>query len=248
LSRLTARRPVLLTAGKLTANASISENAILVPADPTQKILTAILPTSAPHSRLLRFTTSIKALAALIDDVRLFLRLWGLCGIWAWAVRTWKQPPRDGVLRAIAWAQVAANAAYQFLENGAYLAEHGVLSAQGGRVERWYAWSSRFWMVHVCLDLGRLARVRALRREREQRERVSRQGEGVLEEKEEKIAREVRAAEERQWWRELVVNLAYAPMTVHWSLEGGLLSEAQVGALGVVAGAMGIGEAWRGCA
>ena len=101
--------------------------------------------------------------------------------------------------------------------------------------------------MHVGLDLGRLVRVRALRREREQRERVSRQGEGVLEEKEEKMAREARAAEEKQWWRELVVNLAYAPMTVHWSLEEGLLSEAQVGALGVIVGAMGIGEAWRGC-
>lgn len=67
-------------------------------------------------------------------------------------------------------------------------------------------------------------------------------------EKEEKMAREAREREEGRWWREIVVNLAYAPMTVHWSLEGGLLSEAQVGMLGVVVGCVGIGEAWRGCA
>ena len=142
------------------------------------------------------------------------------------------------------------NTAYQVLENGAYLAEKGVLVGwERGKVEKWWLWSSRFWAAHVVLDLGRLMRVRMMRQRSELEQRKSAGGEGVGSgEKEEKMVREVGEREGRQWWRELVVNLAYAPMTVHWSLPGGLLSEAQVGGLGVLVGVIGLGEAWRGCA
>ena len=67
---------------------------------------------------------------------------------------------------------------------------------------------------------------------------------GVIElrEKEGKIAER---EEKAKWWREVGVNAAYAPMTVHWSIEEGMLGEGQVGALGIVAGVLGIREAWR---
>lgn len=81
-------------------------------------------------------------------------------------------------------------------------------------------------MAHVVLDLGRLVRVRALRG-REEAEK-----EGKME----------RVRDEERWWREMYVDAAYAPLTVHWSLENGCVSEAWVGFLGMVAGAVG----WRG--
>ena len=49
----------------------------------------------------------------------------------------------------------------------------------------------------------------------------------------------------RDWLREVGVNAAYAPMTVHHSLEDGILSEGVLGALGAVVGALSIGRAWR---
>jgi len=101
-----------------------------------------------------------------------------------------------------------------------------VLRVAEERQARWWVWSSRFWMAHVVLDLGRLVRVRALRG-REEAEK-----EGKME----------RVRDEERWWREMYVDAAYAPLTVHWSLENGCVSEAWVGFLGMVAGAVG----WRG--
>lgn len=189
----------------------------------------------APSSRLLRSSRSLRALADLVADVRVFLRLWGLLGIWSWAGETWRSPPRDAVLRGLAWAQVGVNVAYQALENAAYLAQHGVLRVAEERQARWWVWSSRFWMAHVLLDFGRLVRVRALR---------GREGEGEEKEGKEKEGKVQRWRDEERWWRELYVDAAYAPLTVHGSLENGCVSEAWVGFLGMVAGAVGLRGLW----
>ena len=89
-------------------------------------------------------------------------------------------------------------------------------------------------MAHVVLEFGRLARVRVLRR---------RQGKvSGGEEKEDKL---VAAKEEVAWWQDVYVNAALMPLTVHYSVEGGYVSEATVAALGLVAGTFGIRNAWR---
>ena len=68
-------------------------------------------------------------------------------------------------------------------------------------------------------------------------------------EKEDKIRREekVRSQELANWlwWKDLASNVAYAPMTVHWSLQQGLLSDWGVGACGMVAGGALLADAWR---
>ena len=61
----------------------------------------------------------------------------------------------------------------------------------------------------------------------------------------EKEAKITKAEEEARWWREVGVNAAYAPMTLHWSLAQGLLGEGIIGTLGMVAGGLGLREAWR---
>lgn len=67
---------------------------------------------------------------------------------------------------------------------------------------------------------------------------------GVLELRDEKVE----AQRWERWRTELGVNAAYAPMTVHYSLENGPLGEGTVGALGVVVGWLTFGKAWRECA
>ena len=88
--------------------------------------------------------------------------------------------------------------------------------------------------MHVVLELVRLWRIRGLGK-----------GEGVKgEEKEEQ--------EKRKWWRELCVNAAYFPLTIHWSMPtgenesgGGVMSEFWVGVLGSVAGWIGVRQLWK---
>ncbi len=47
------------------------------------------------------------------------------------------------------------------------------------------------------------------------------------------------------WRKQLIVDLAYAPLTVHWSLEEGLVSEFWVGLLGSIAGVTASRALWR---
>ena len=199
---------------------------------PGETLIATIAP--SPSSRLVRAGQSSKVLANLIDDFRVFLRLAGLFKIWSWAAETWRTPPADDWLKRIVWTQIAANTCYQYLENGAYLASKGVLNFHPTKINNWYVWSARFWMAHVVLEFGRLLRVRVLRR---------RQGKvSGGEEKEDKL---MVAKEEVAWWRDVYVNAAWMPLTVHYSVEGGYVSEATVSALGLVAGLFGIRNAWR---
>ena len=54
-----------------------------------------------------------------------------------------------------------------------------------------------------------------------------------------------RKEEERLWWKDLIVNAAYYPMTFHYSMATGICSPLQLGVLGCVAGSMGLREVWR---
>ena len=68
-------------------------------------------------------------------------------------------------------------------------------------------------------------------------------------EKEDKLRVEQERREEQsksfKWWKELVSNVAYEHMTLHWSVEEGLLSNVQVGVCGMVAGGAMLADAWR---
>ena len=80
-------------------------------------------------------------------------------------------------------------------------------------------------MAHVGLDFMRLWR------EWEKREK----GDGREGEKEWRA----------NWRREMVVNMAYAPLTLHWSLERGIIGESWIGLLGSVAAISGLRVLWK---
>jgi hypothetical protein len=91
------------------------------------------------------------------------VRLWGLLSIYNWGKRVYSSPPKDALARGVVYTQVASNLAYQYLENGAYLASKGVLGWSKEKQTRAWIWSSRFWMLHVGLDFVRLWREANLR-------------------------------------------------------------------------------------
>jgi len=191
---------------------------------------TVIIDTSSLHaSRLLMTSRRLKALGELISDFRIFVRLWGLLSIYNWGKRVYNSPPADVLVRRIVYTQVVSNIAFQYLENGAYLASKGVLGWSKEKQSRAWIWSSRFWMLHVGLDLVRLWREASLRAQKGKSNPGS--------------------DEENKWtetWRrEMVVNAAWFPLTLHWSLEQGYASDFWIGVLGSVAGLAGFRELWR---
>jgi hypothetical protein len=133
----------------------------------------------------------------------MFMRLWGLLGIYEWGATTLRSPPKDWVVKYLVLAQVAVNTVFQVLENLAYLNRHEVLGFSKKIEGRMWLWSTRMWATHIALEFLRLERVRSLR------------------EKKGKDADQ----EVASWRKSLISNAAYAPLSVSFpgSLERNVL-------------------------
>ncbi|KAI5863171.1 hypothetical protein GGS23DRAFT_609625 [Durotheca rogersii] len=205
----------------------------------------------------LALAARLRALSLALTEGRTFMRLWSLLGLYFWlrrlvakwraqraASRAEKARPAaaddDPVETAISWAQLAACLVFQTLENGAFLSAKGVLGWPAGAQGRAALWGARFWAAFVGLELARLAR-EASRRAR--RTRAERFGTGAAA----KTAAEVER-DEAEWaagWRRAVArNLAWAPLTLHWGSEAGLLGEMAVASLACVPGVIQIRDLW----
>jgi len=164
-------------------------------------------------SRLAAISTRLKSLASLISDVRIFVRLWGLFGMYEWLVNTLRKPPKDMTMRKIVYLQIAVNILYQILENLAYLGQHKVLPIGKKRQNSYWLWSSRFWMAHVVLEFWRLKRERDLcleGKEKAESENAPRWYE---------VADVMKSNGKKSvWLRQLWSNMAYAPLTVSSSM------------------------------
>ena len=62
-----------------------------------------------------------------------------------------------------------------------------------------------------------------------------------------RLSAELRAAK-RSWWIDLAVNTAYAPLTIHWSLENSRFPDVGVGLCGTVAAVAQFYTAWKATA
>jgi hypothetical protein len=198
--------------------------------------LVASLPAPKTATLLARLSTASKNLSDLVADYRIFVRIWGLLAIYQWGRSLVVDRPKDRTLMRITLAQVGVNVVYQVLENVAYLGQHGIIRRSERQQARDWVWSSRFWAAHVLLEFVRLWRVRHL---------WDKKGVEGTEESEEKEAKIKRKEEVDAWWRELLINACYAPMTVHWSVESGTMSDELVGLLGAIAGGIGLREMWK---
>ncbi|KAF3037256.1 hypothetical protein E8E12_007349 [Didymella heteroderae] len=216
--------------------------------------LIAELPAPASTKLLAQTVGSSKAIADVIADYRIFVRMWGVLGLYTWARDTYLSPlpdkasQKEKLLRGTTWAAIASCVLFQVLENGAYAASKGMLTSEAwtGEVGKkretwWWVWSSRFWAAYVGCEILRLVIERAYAEPQ-----VEAVGDG---EKEDKLRAEQEKKESYSksftWWKDLVSNIAYAPMTLHWSVEAGLLSDMQVGILGTIAGGALLADAWR---
>ena len=173
-----------------------------------------VTPSTAPSP----FSVRLRTLSLKLADTRILLRLHGIIPTYQWFLATRDSPPTDPVLATVARLQTYANLAYFPIENAAYLSMHDILPMSKRMESELWLWSSRFWAAHVALELVRLWRERTL----------SLHGKG-------KETVDERRQWQKQWWGGLIMNLAYAPQTLHWSVEGGVLSDIHVAYCGVLA-------------
>ncbi|KAG9644567.1 hypothetical protein KCU95_g15202, partial [Aureobasidium melanogenum] len=194
---------------------------------------TIVATLSLPEDKLGHVIQGSKALSELISDFRCFSRVVESLDLYTWARGTWNSPPEDGIVKAAVWGQIWTITAYQWYENVAYLASKGVLHGERFNTKqqnKWWVWSSRYWMAYIALEAVRLARVWQLRPT-------------VASSATEKDPQTLEA--QALWKRQMTVNMAWAPVSYHYSLESGALSKDWLGVLGLIAGGTGFRNLWR---
>ncbi|ETS83034.1 hypothetical protein PFICI_04910 [Pestalotiopsis fici W106-1] len=207
---------------------------------------------------LLELSQRLKTFSALLSETRTFLRLWGLLGMYFWGrglvlrLREARKAAAssatgdekasaaakiDKLEVSLAASQLVACVIFQALENGGYLAQKSVLKWQPATIGKAYRWSARFWGAFVGLKLAELFLDRYRRASVPKRQRMGDKTVAVFE------------REEAEWsteWRKLVGrNMAWFPLTLHWSLEQGLFNELTIGALASIPGVIQMRDLWR---
>lgn len=190
-------------------------------------------------------------LGGVISDSRVLWRIWGLLPIFQWMISLERTPPPTKYLQTIERLQGLSMLIYYPLEHIYYLASHSVLpprlSPSLATNNKIAIWSCRAWAVYVVLQFFHLKedwkllklRERALKRNSEKKfDDVSASPERL------EVAQRKKAI-----LNELLVNIGYLPLTVHWSLEKGLFSnEALVGLFGMVAAVCSFRGGWAATA
>jgi len=187
-------------------------------------------------AKLADAAASAKAAGTMFTDFRTAMRLWGLLRIWAGAKATYLNPPKDGVLKLLAWSQMGSMAAYLAFENTYYLMSKGVLKGTPevmGRRIKAALWVFLAYLVLDFVRLGRVVQVRAADKQKAKSEDVD-----------EKALKAQLADQDRAWYRSLQVDLAYFILT--WGWTGTIsLPEWSYGLGGMIAGYANFKEALR---
>lgn len=233
-------------------------------------VLAASLLSKLDPKAVSSFVSHTRSASSLISDVRIFNRLWGMVPLTVWAFDTYHSPPKDCALRYIAYLQVLVNLVYQPMENVAYLAMHKIIGgvSDSAQTKLWLR-SCYFWAAHVVLDFFRIFREYQVVKKKAVAEAYAEAREALIKEQEkegkesllsglsatEKVTpsaavikkkiRQAIAENKGTWIKGLIINLSYFPLTLHWSLEQGCLSDLTVGFLGAAAAAANIIPKWQ---
>lgn len=241
------------------------KTAILFTATTTSKDASKDVSNAAAARLAALVAARLKNLGSLASEARTIARLWALVGMYFWAKRlvlpllpsspsttttTTKQEQEKEtekpsssttnktLVTLVDWAQFLSCAAFQVLENGAYLSGRGVLGWTPQQQGRAYMVGSRWLAVYTGLELGKLlAKLVASK----SKSKSSQKGEqGALESEDEEERAQVEAVR-----RSMAINLAWTPLTLHWSTEKGLIGDGWIGLGGCIPGIIQMRKLWK---
>ncbi|CAG8613908.1 10190_t:CDS:2, partial [Dentiscutata heterogama] len=114
-----------------------------------------------------------------------------------------------------------------------------IITMSPERINKISLWCCRWWALYVLLQFWHLAIERSLLVRRRRELRVDGDVETVLREK-----RELKSEGDRIF-REILINVGYFPLTLHWSIENSRLPDVGVGIFGTLAAFYEISKAWK---
>ncbi|KAJ3056277.1 hypothetical protein HK097_007489 [Rhizophlyctis rosea] len=213
----------------------------------TDKVLMTVQYTSkiiiwSLRKRYLTSSTAlqIQNLATPVSDFRILLRYYGLIPLLQWALISEQNPPPTPRLQLLTRLQNLVNAAYYPLEHAYWLGLHNVIPMSDKTRDKLGVWSCRFWAAYVVLYFAQLWEEHLLlgKREKALGKRVA--DEGLLEPEKRALLEEKKALV-----LNTVVNAAYFPLTIHWSLENSTFPDIGVGICGTIAALTQLYGAWQ---
>lgn len=209
---------------------------------------------SITNKKRLDLATRIGKVQAVVSDARVLFRIFGLFPIiqWAQSLNSPATAPKDKRIRWIERAQAWSMMLFYPMEAAYYLAGKGAWDMKPTTVRFVSLWACRFWATYVMLQIAHNHRSRQLLSLAQSQLLLSRSKklstntfitpEEVFEEKTElkKLEAKKSALE-----RDLLVQVGYAPLTLHWSLPNGLLPDnVWVGLFGSLAAGVGLKNVW----
>ncbi|KAL7789781.1 hypothetical protein V8C37DRAFT_385714 [Trichoderma ceciliae] len=186
----------------------------------------------------LSLATKLKALSGVLGEARTINRLWGLLGLYFALKRIIARPrakatdsekeASDSVVEArfntvFSLAQIVILILYQAFENLAFLGSKKALDLKPATMGKFALLSVRCWGTYIFMELTRL-----------------------LLERTRKSAKAKDAAWTATWNKGFFRNLAWAPLTINWSIPGGgPLPEMLVGLLAMYPSTGQMVDLWR---
>ncbi|KAH6566471.1 hypothetical protein BASA50_011364 [Batrachochytrium salamandrivorans] len=194
--------------------------------------------------------------AGPVSDFRILLRYYGLIPLFQWIILSEKNPSPSPVIRTLTRLQNLVNVIYYPLEHVYWLGLHQVIPISEKTRDKIGMWSCRFWAAYVLLYFYQLfeeKRMLDVRRYNLKRiasaSKTSAANEmdmaGMPDAADIKAERFAIREESKALAINTLINAAYLPLTIHWSLETSSFPDIGVGLLGTVAAVAQIYTAWR---
>lgn len=208
---------------------------------PSTTVVLSSTPAPPAATFALQLAARFKALTGLLSEWRMMNRLFGLLGLYfsakkliAQSLAKSKNDPEKKELSLpssksseerfdtiLSYAQIIALISYQFTENVAYLSSKKVLGFSPATQAKLGRWSVRSWALYIGMELGRLLVERSRKTKA-----VDATGKGV-----DPASKAAHGRWAQEWRTSFSRNVAWAPLTVHWSIDNGPLSDLAVGLL-----------------
>ncbi|KAL7921486.1 hypothetical protein ACQKWADRAFT_295199 [Trichoderma austrokoningii] len=209
---------------------------------PATTVVLSSAPAPPGAAFALGLANNLKALSGVLGEARTINRLWGLLGLYFGLKRiVARMRPRKiasekegegAVVEAAAaapfetifsLAQIVTLVLFQVFENLAFLGSKKAIDLKPATMGKFGLLSVRCWGTYVFMELSRLLVERA------------------------RSSRQVKtAAWAKTWNKSFLRNLAWAPLTVHWSIPGGgPLPDALVGLLAMYPSTGQVVDLWR---
>jgi hypothetical protein len=151
---------------------------------------------------------------------------------------TERNPDPNPRLQLLSRLQNVVNLVYYPLEHAYWLGLHQVIPMTDQTRDKIGMWSCRFWAAYVMFYFAQLWEEKRILGVKERL---------LIKQNDDKAMTELKVLEEqkKQWAVATLINTAYFPLTVHWSLEKSSFPDVGVGFFGTVAALSQFYTAWK---